>query len=134
LTPLAFEAIALQLLIALSRDSAPATRHAPAWLARVRGRLDDSPAAPVSLAELARIGGVHPAHLATTFRRCVGTSVGEYVRALRIEHARRALRTTDRSIADVALDCGFSDQSHLSRIFRKATGMAPARYRRPSRT
>ncbi|HEY0160965.1 MAG TPA: helix-turn-helix domain-containing protein [Thermoanaerobaculia bacterium] len=106
LTPLVFEAIALQLLVALSRSAPPVPVRAPAWLTRVRARLDDCPAEAVSLAELARIGGVHPVHLATTFRRCVGTSVGEYVRALRIEQARRALRTTDRSIGDVALDCG----------------------------
>ncbi|HVG25111.1 MAG TPA: AraC family transcriptional regulator [Thermoanaerobaculia bacterium] len=134
LTALAFEAIALQLLVALSRDAAPADCRAPAWLALVRARLNDCPSEHVSLAELARIGGVHPVHLAMTFQRCFGTSVGEYVRALRVERARRALRTTDRSIADIALECGFADQSHLSRVFRKATGMAPAQYRRTSRT
>ena len=133
-TPLAFEAIALQLMVALGREVPAASPRTPPWLARVRARLDDSPADHVSLAELARVAGVHPVHVATSFRRCFGTTIGEYVRALRVEEARRALRTTDRPLTDIALGCGFADQSHLSRVFRRATGMTPANYRRASRS
>ncbi len=101
----------------------------PAWLQRVLQRLHDDPLAAPSLPELAKLAGVHPSHLARSFQRTQGASVGDYQRGLRIEQARKALAGHDRSIAEVAAMAGFSDQSHFARVFKRLTGETPRDYR-----
>jgi len=101
----------------------------PAWLQRVLQRLHDDPLATPTLPELARLAGVHPSHLARTFQRAQGSTVGDYQRGLRIELARRALAGNDLSVAEVAAQAGFSDQSHFARVFKRVTGDTPRDYR-----
>lgn len=125
---LALESAVLDLIAQAIRLEAAPVR--PAWMARVLERLRDQPASTPSLAELAALAGVHPAHLARAFRRLHGLSVGEHQRNLRVSLACRALRDPGRSIAQVAADAGFSDQSHFARVFRRVTGQTPGEYRR----
>jgi AraC family transcriptional regulator len=125
---LAAEGIALQLVAVVGRDAARA-ECAP-WLREVRDLLHESvPNVPCSLSELAGAAGVHPAHLARSFRRTYGQSVGEYARALRLEWAAEQLALDGSSLANVALRAGFADQSHFTRAFRRHTGVTPGRYR-----
>lgn len=74
--------------------------------------------------------GVHRSHLARVFRKSAGTSISEYVRELRIEMAKRLLTTTDKSLAVIAAECGFSGQSHFTRCFRAITRSTPGKWRR----
>jgi AraC family transcriptional regulator len=83
----------------------------------------------LSLSDVARAVGVHPVHLARTFRQHHGTTVGEYLRALRVEFAARELSSSDMPLLDITLAAGFSDQSKLSTTFKRATGMTPTAYR-----
>lgn len=129
LTPISFEALLLQLLVVLRREGSPRAPQAPQWLARVRELVNDRFAERLSLADVAASAGVHPIHLATTFHRVFGMTFGAYLRSVRVEHARRALIASDKTVAEIALACGFFDQSHLSRVFRETTGSSPARYR-----
>jgi AraC family transcriptional regulator len=76
---------------------------------------------------------VHPTHLARTFRRFHGRSMGDYVTGLRVQHVCRALAQTETALAKIAADAGFVDQSHLTRVFRDALGTTPAKYRRAHR-
>jgi AraC family transcriptional regulator len=73
---------------------------------------------------------VHPARLARGFRHVWGESVGERLRRLRLEAARDALARPGSDLAEVAHACGFADQSHLTRAFRRAFGLTPGAYRR----
>jgi AraC family transcriptional regulator len=124
---LALQAAVLDLIAQAVRI--PNDTHRPVWMPRVIERLRDTPQATPSLVELAGIAGVHPAHLARTFKRVHGVSVGEYQRGLRVTLACRALRNRSRSIADIAAEAGFSDQSHFARVFRRLTGQTPSAYR-----
>lgn len=133
LTPLAFEALMLHLLVTLRREGSPGSPAVPPWLTRARELVHDRFAERLSLADVAAVAGVHPVHLATTFHRCFGVTFGAYLRGVRVEHARRALMASDKTVADIALECGFCDQSHLSRVFREVTGSSPARYRQLAR-
>ena len=101
-----------------------------AWLRRATDRLCSEFVHPPSLSVLAAQSGVHPVHLCAAFRSAHGCSPGEFVRRLRIEHARLLLATTGDAVSVVAFSSGFSDQSHLTRQFRAATGMTPGEYRR----
>ncbi|HEY8503882.1 MAG TPA: AraC family transcriptional regulator, partial [Gemmataceae bacterium] len=129
---LAVEGLALELAAELGRLAAPSPR-VPPWLARVRDLLHDRFAENLRLAELAAEAGVHPVHLAGTFRRHFGCSVGEFVRRVRVEQAARLLAGGDTPVAEVALAAGFADQSHLCRVFKRHTGFSPAAYRRQAR-
>jgi AraC family transcriptional regulator len=84
---------------------------------------------PLSIARLAALCDVHPARLARAFRRELGVGPGEYQRALRLRHALRLVAETDAPLSEVALACGFCDQSHFSRAFKAAYGCAPKTYR-----
>jgi len=131
-SPLAVESLVLAILAGGVRASKGVTP--PAWLERVRERIHDALPASATLAELAAVAGVHPVHLAMTFRRFFGQTVGAYVRAQRIELACRALAHSDAPLADVALAAGFADQSHFGRVFRRALRTTPAVFRRQAIT
>jgi AraC family transcriptional regulator len=74
--------------------------------------------------------GVHPVTLARGFRRRFGCTMGDYVRQRRIERAMEQLRSSHDSLAEIALQNGFADQSHFSNLFRRTVGLSPSRYRR----
>jgi AraC family transcriptional regulator len=133
LSPLVVEGLMLEILGEAARAHRPgAVAAQPAWLRRVLERLHDCPADSLTLSSLAQEVGVHPAHLARTFRQHCRCSIGEYLRRLRIEHACQELQRTGTPIAEIALRAGFFDQSHFSRVFRQQTGMSPARFRSAS--
>jgi len=126
-SPLAVESLILGLFADAARDSKSA--GAPPWLVRVRERMHDNATERVTLDALAEIAGVHPVHLATTFRRYYGATIASYLRQLRIDFACRELIGGDAPIADVALAAGFADQSHFGRVFKRAMRTTPAAYR-----
>ena len=127
---LALEALVLELLAETCRAAEPARAEPPRWLTGATDYLHAHFHDSVALAEVAQAVGVHPAHLARVFRQHKGATIGDYLRALRIEAARRQLSSSDRPLRDIAADAGFADQSHFSRLFRAATGHTPGAYRR----
>jgi AraC family transcriptional regulator len=129
LSALMIESLVLGLFAEAWREDRRDPGAVPRWLLRAKQRIDDDPAARVTLDALATVAGVHPVHLATTFRRCFGRTVAAYVRQLRIELACRELARSDAPLADIALAAGFSDQSHFGRNFKQAIGLTPAAYR-----
>jgi AraC family transcriptional regulator len=120
----------LELLALVVRDTMPTTRGEPRWLRDVKARLDDDWRRLVSLSDLARPAGVHPMHLARSFRAAYGTSIGEYRRARQLQAAQEQLLRSRADLLAVALACGFSDQSHFTKAFRRAHGVTPGEYRR----
>jgi AraC family transcriptional regulator len=133
LSQLHAESELLELLAAAARMAAWRESRKPLWLERIRERLHTDFDHPLTVAALAEDTGVHPVHLARTFRQRFQCTLGEYVNRVRTEHASRALAETNEPIAHVALDGGFADQSHLTRIFRKQLDTTPAAYRNLTR-
>jgi AraC-like DNA-binding protein len=82
-----------------------------------------------SLDELGQAVGLSAFHLVRTFRKEVGMPPSAYRRALRVQAAQRLLRT-GTSPARAAVECGFYDQAHLNRHFKRVSGVTPARYKR----
>jgi len=126
-TPLAIHALTLDLICNVVREQKSIARP-PIWLARLRDRLDAECTEKIGLAELARESGHHPAHVARIFRRHYGRSIGEYIRKCRVNYACAQLRA-GQPLSTVALNSGFSDQAHFSRVFRAIVGMTPSEYR-----
>ncbi len=126
---LLLEATAIEMLYQLPwKHSARAETGTPCWLKDVVEILHAEFCRPFSLTAIAQRVGAHPVLLARAFRRCHRMTVGQYVRRLRVEYAMNALAGRD-SLSDIAADAGFSDQSHLGRVFKAATGMTPRQFR-----
>jgi AraC family transcriptional regulator len=102
----------------------------PHWLRRVMSTIEERYREEYSLEDLAAEVEVHPVHVARVFRKCYGETPGEYTRRLRIKEARRLLEQSSRSLAEIAVEVGYHDQSHFSRAFEKVVGTTPGRYRR----
>jgi AraC family transcriptional regulator len=115
-------------LIGWSARSLREDRHGASWVHQARDLVRDRFAESVSLEEIARSVGAHPVHLARQFRRTFGCSVGELVRRTRIDFVCRQL-ATDAPLSEIAFRAGFSDQSHMTRLFRRAMGVTPRQYR-----
>ena len=100
------------------------------WLARIDQLIATRFAEPWSLAALAAEVEVHPAHLARVYRAAHGTSIVAALLERRVGAAAGRLAATTASLAEIATACGFYDQPHFTRVFRRATGLPPAAYRR----
>jgi AraC family transcriptional regulator len=132
-TPLSLECLILDALAQHSKFSTNARRYVPSWLKRVRECLESIEAIDFSLDQIAAIAGVHPVHLCREFHRYYGCTTGEFTRQIRVRHACDLLQRSEQTLAEVALESGFSDQSHLCTIFRRYFGTSPAKYRRTVR-
>lgn len=108
-------------------------RSEHAAVRRARRHLEERWAEPVTLGELAAAARLSRFELARTFRAQVGLAPHAFQLDLRIAHARRRLAAGE-SPAGVAAGCGFCDQAHLTRVFKRAVGVPPARFARSSKT
>jgi AraC family transcriptional regulator len=128
------EGILLESVAELARSFSDASESAsPTWLSKVRDLLHARFAESLSLPSIAREINVHPVHLARAFRRRYRCTVGVYLRQVRVRHACHELITSDCPISEIAAASGFFDQSHLSRVIRRWTGLSPSALRRNGR-
>jgi AraC family transcriptional regulator len=129
-SPALIEGFVLELLDKTSRTVAGAVEvSAPRWLAVVIELLHARFYEGVGLRSVAADVDVHAVHLARCFRKFKGCTMGEYVRMLRVEHAARRIAESDDALVEIALETGFADQSHLSRVFKRHTGLLPSEFR-----
>ncbi len=126
---LGMEAAILQLVLSDGHGTALRRGRIPGWLLRIREMLREEEHARPSLAELSLAAGRHPVQISRQFHRHFGCTISEYIRRVRIARAQLLLAHDDMEVAQVALVCGFSDQSHFTAAFRKVAGMPPHRYR-----
>ena len=83
----------------------------------------------LSLAELASVVNISPTYFASLFKQAMGIAPHQYVIQLRVERAKLMLSKTDLAIANIALQVGFSSQSHLTQQFKRITGLTPKQVR-----
>ncbi len=112
-------------------DLSPPTSKglSPERLRRVRdyieAHLDDG----LSLTVLADIACLSPYHFSRSFKQAAGVGPQRYVMQRRIERAKTLMRRTNQPLAWIAREAGFTDQIHLTSIFRRETGVTPGRFR-----
>ena len=129
-SPLSIESTVLEMFAEISRKNKSGKNIYPDWLKMTRDLLHDQFAEPLSLDYIAEAVGRHHVHIAREFHRYFGCTVGEYIRRLRVEFTIRELSKTNRSLSEIALNAGFSDQSHFTKTFRRVTGKTPSEFRR----
>jgi AraC family transcriptional regulator len=132
LSPLAIESLALQLVADAARMRE--RRTAPLWIRTITDFMHAHFLEPLTLADLSAAAGLHPAHFGREFRRHHRATPAAYLRQLRLGYAADRLRRSALTIAEIALACGFADQSHFTRAFTRAMRTTPAAYRRASNT
>lgn len=87
----------------------------------------------LTITDIARECGLTASHFARAFRRSTGQRPHQYLIGIRIAHAKALLRDEALSLSDIALACGFSDQSYFTRIFTRGVGASPGQWRRAHR-
>lgn len=98
-------------------------------LQRAIDYINDSLNQDIKLAEIAKVVGMSQYYFCRLFRQSTGIAPHQYLIQQRVERAKQLLKQRNVSIADVAFQCGFANQSHLTKMFRQLTGSTPKTYR-----
>jgi AraC family transcriptional regulator len=135
LSALVIEGLVLEILAEASRseycfsDGKP-----PRWLEQAREIIHAHFSEQLSLSSIAGSVGIHPVHLARSFRQYYNCTVGDYVRRTRIEFTCHRISASDATLAEISSAAGFFDQSHFAKTFKQLTGMTPGNYRESIRS
>ena len=118
-------------IIGMSKDvRAPMpAKEIPAEIAASMRHLETAFDAPLTPSALARIGKLPTARFARIIKRIFGITPSQLIAKTRIAAASRLLRETDRSISEIAHECGYADHSAFTRAFRAVTGVTPTEFR-----
>jgi AraC family transcriptional regulator len=112
----------------LSTARVESARHGDAWTGDVTARLRADPCR--SIGSVAREVGRSPSWIGAAYRRSIGEGPQQAAARFRVERAARLLRESEESLACVAAEAGFCDQSHMNRTFRRVLGRSPTAVRR----
>lgn len=107
-------------------DAATRGAHSLSW---VPAYLSFNISEPLTVAQMARRANLSPSRFSAVFRRRFGLSPHQYLLRLRIEHAQSMLTTTDLPLRDIAAACGFADEHHFSKTFKRLVDLPPGAYR-----
>jgi AraC family transcriptional regulator len=128
LSPLMIEGIMIQALITFSRSSHPILSNSY-HIRKVKKYIDELYFTNPGLSELAGISKTSPEHLVRGFKKSFNRTIGEYMREVKVSHACNKLKNSSQSLIEIALETGFCDQSHFTRVFKKLIGVTPLEYR-----
>lgn len=106
---------------------------APWQIRKVKAHIEENLDATVRIDDFTAITRLSARYFSCAFKRSFGEPPHAYLVRRRIEKAQEMMLTTDDSLSHIALACGLSDQAHLSRLFRRATGATPNAWRRERR-
>lgn len=85
---------------------------------------------PLMLADMAKAANLSVSRLAHLFREQMGITPVDFLRNIRIDHAKRLLLTTDNNCTRICYDVGYNNQSYFTRVFKHATGLTPREFRK----
>lgn len=112
------------------RDSGSGGGLAPWQERRAKEIMRTRLASQLTIADVAAECRLSASHFARSFRRSTGVAPHEFLSGLRIDEAKRLMLSTKLPLADIALICGFGDQSYFTRVFTRSVGASPGAWRR----
>lgn len=126
---LALEHFLLGLALLTHPPAPTAQAPMPDWLAQACERVQRPDLFALGAAGFVKAAGRSPEHVARCARTFLGLTPSDYVNRVRMQHAARELRVTNRPITDIALECGLNNLSHFYALFRQTHGVPPRAYR-----
>lgn len=105
-------------------------RLAPWKIRRLRAFVEEHLSDPIRIPDLSDLVGLSVPHFSRAFRQSFDEPPHAYVTQRRLDRARSLMLTSDLALIEVAVSCGFSDQAHFCKVFRRETGRTPAAWRR----
>jgi AraC family transcriptional regulator len=128
---LAIESLVVQSVNEMIRSNHVRTSAKPGWIFKIKDLLYDRYAEKLSLQEIALAINIHPVYLCQQFPAYFHCSFGDYIRKIKIEKAVELIFSKPSfSLTEIAYECGFSDQSHFIRLFKKNIGITPLLFRK----
>lgn len=125
---LSIELLLLQLCEGLDRRYKVNTRTNPRWISDLKSLLNED-LDNVSLDNLSSTLGIHPVHLSRSFPKYFSSTLGDYIRQLKVKKALSLLLIEEYSLTEVAFLAGFADQSHFIRCFKRYMGVTPLKFK-----
>jgi AraC family transcriptional regulator len=101
------------------------TNPQPMWLKRLLEIVEDRWDEFISLDELAKELGVHPVTISKYFQKYCHCTLADYLRKVKVDRAMQFILHSNKSFTEIAFACGFSDQSHMTRLFKLYLGLNP---------
>ncbi|HEX2629152.1 MAG TPA: helix-turn-helix transcriptional regulator [Chitinophagaceae bacterium] len=126
---LAIDMLLVQLFGSMIAERRSCDKQLPAWVNLIKDALYASPG-DWSLIELAKLADVHPVHLSRQFPKYFKTSLGDYIRTIKVQKALSLLSNKNMSLTEISVECGFADQSHFIRSFKSCHQLTPLHYRK----
>jgi AraC family transcriptional regulator len=102
----------------------------PTWVSEIDNILNDQFAENLTLDFLSKTLDIHPVHLSRDFSKYFNSGLGEYIRKLKVQKSLQLISQKKSDLTTIALDCGFSDQSHFTRCFKEINGITPSQYKK----
>lgn len=129
-TPLSTQALLLETLSKMLRDSKAESHKKPSWVPQVNELLNDQFSETLTLELLSKTVSIHPVHLSRDFSKYFHCGLGEYIRKLKVQKSLELISQKKLGLTTIAFECGFSDQSHFTRCFKEFNGISPSEYRK----
>lgn len=124
------QSLVLQALDQLYSDCNTNRKNSAEWVAKIKEILHDDLSKSHTLDGLVKELKIHPVHLSRDFPKHFQCTLGDYIRKLKINKSFTLLINKKLSLTEISYICGFADQSHFGRCFRKQTGLSPLAYRK----
>lgn len=121
---------ASRLLEPVADTRGPDDGLAPWQERKVLGYISEHLDRTISNQDLAELVGLSVSHFSRRFKASFGVPPRDYLIRGRVERAKTMMQDPTASLCQIALDCGFCDQAHLSRLFLSVVGVTPSRWRR----
>jgi len=106
------------------------SKKAPEWLTKVEELVKDNWDSSISLDDLAIAVNIHPVTISKYFAKFHKETLSEYMRKIKVEHSLSLIKNSNKTLTEIAHDCGFADQSHFIRCFKDATNYLPKDFRK----
>ncbi len=87
----------------------------------------------ITLEDLADMTGLSPSYFSRLFKNTTGFGFKEYITIIRLKESQSKLIHTDKSICEIAYECGFNDSNYFSSVFKELNGLSPIKYRKQNR-